>query len=519
MPLLTIPCNNTHLTDRIYIMPIHSPIQRRIKFSLETKLTVILALIILIPLIINNIVLLVYINNTFPQYQQITHNSILYLALGIGGLTLSFSFIASSIIAKYISVPLKALLQNLLHGNKDERLTNLKRSDEIGVLAQTVNDLSIFWEQSILKLSSNTQSLSDKINQFEIALSTVTDAVIAIDSNRCITVFNRSATHLLHISDQQALGKPISEIMKVYDKKDEISPLTYCPITEETSEEIGYHRERLRIVSNGNEAFVNIICRQVQEKEKSQIKAILILTDVTKEKRLEEMQLDFVSMAVHELRTPLTSIRGYLAVFMDENKDQFDGNQKMFLDRINISTQRLINLIENLLNVARVERGVFNINKQSVDWVTSAKQTIQELTFRAKDKNITLQFIDPPSPIPHIQADTLRINEVLTNLIVNAINYTPENGSITVTIDTNGKEVITHIKDTGVGIPKDKQDRLFTKFFRVSNTIDTGAKGTGLGLYISKQIIDLHHGHIWVESEVGKGSTFSFALPIIEEHI
>jgi signal transduction histidine kinase len=227
----------------------------------------------------------------------------------------------------------------------------------------------------------------------------------------------------------------------------------------------------------------------------------------------EEAGMDLVSMVAHELRTPLTSVKGYLAVFMEENKGKFDSTQNMFLHRINVAVQQLMGLTENLLSASRIEKGVFAISAQSIDWADNVAEVYDEFLERAKDKKINLDFVKPEHHTFFVKVDKVRIEEVLLNLLSNAISYTDANGKVTVSIEQKGQEVITHVKDTGVGIPKSAIPHLFTKFFRVGGKTSQGIKGTGLGLYISKAIVERHGGRIWVESEEGVGSTFSFSLP------
>lgn len=236
--------------------------------------------------------------------------------------------------------------------------------------------------------------------------------------------------------------------------------------------------------------------------------------DIIRDSNLEKMKVEFVSMAAHELRTPLTSIRGYLAVFMEENKDKFDNTQKMFLHRINIAVQQLMGLTENLLNASRIERGVFSISTETVDWASNVAEVVDEFSDQARDKKIELVFTKPQNQSYFVKADKIRINEVLSNLLSNALSYTKKGGKISVEIEQKDQEVITSVKDTGVGIPKSALPHLFTKFFRANGSATQGIKGTGLGLYISKAIVERHGGRIWVESEAGKGSTFSFSLPV-----
>ncbi|MBI4040073.1 PAS domain-containing sensor histidine kinase [Candidatus Daviesbacteria bacterium] len=252
----------------------------------------------------------------------------------------------------------------------------------------------------------------------------------------------------------------------------------------------------------------------IKEGAKSNLGSIITIHDVSEEHELETMKMDFVSMAAHELRTPLTSIKGYLSVFINENKDKFDNDQMMFLNRINISAEQLTGLIENLLNVSRIERGVVTLNPEQVNWAENLQAVVNEFKNRAEEKRIDLSFTPATVPLPTIKVDKIRINEVLGNLLSNAIAYTQPGGKVIVWAESDGKNIATHIKDTGEGIPKEAIPHLFTKFFRVSGVLEQGSKGTGLGLYISKSIIEMHHGKIWVESELGKGSTFSFSLPI-----
>jgi two-component system, OmpR family, phosphate regulon sensor histidine kinase PhoR len=164
-----------------------------------------------------------------------------------------------------------------------------------------------------------------------------------------------------------------------------------------------------------------------------------------------------------------------------------------------------------------MEKGAFTINKKQTDLVTLVKEHVIDIQNRAKEKSIALQFIEPRFKLPDMYIDPLSISEVVINLVSNAVTYTPPSGKVTVTLEKHEQDVIIHVQDTGEGIPQSAIPHLFTKFFRVSGTLEQGSKGNGLGLYISKAIVEMHHGKIWVKSELGKGSTFSFSLPIKHE--
>lgn len=231
---------------------------------------------------------------------------------------------------------------------------------------------------------------------------------------------------------------------------------------------------------------------------------------------LDEMKQNFVSIAAHELRTPLTAIKGYLSVFMKDYESSLNKDQKELLGHIESSTNQLLNLVENLLNVSRVERGALSLHTESLDWPTLVKEGVEDFRENAVEKNIHLELAPASNEIPKVLADKVRIKEVLANLIANALNYTPTGGIVKVSIENGSGEVITHVADNGSGIPEGALPNLFNKFFRVTHglTQNTNAQGTGLGLYISKAIIDMHKGKIWVRSLEGKGSIFSFSLPV-----
>ena len=235
-----------------------------------------------------------------------------------------------------------------------------------------------------------------------------------------------------------------------------------------------------------------------------------------KMENLEDMQSSFVSMAAHELRTPLTAIKGYLSVFLNDYKDSLNDDQKSLLNHIGTSTEQLLVLVNNLLSVSKIERGTLNLSPVGISLVDLVRQITDDYRSRAVQKNIDLKFLPPQGEIAKVSADKIRISEVISNFISNAISYTDANGKVVTWVEQIGKEVMVHVADNGQGIPKEAILRLFTKFYRVkeSSLTQKNQQGNGLGLYISKAIIDMHRGKIWANSELGKGSVFSFSLPV-----
>ena len=264
--------------------------------------------------------------------------------------------------------------------------------------------------------------------------------------------------------------------------------------------------------------FFNIFKHAKQTPEVSDLTSGVTLTDAQVQSDTDgiaDSQTSFVSIAAHELRTPLTSIKGYLSVYIHDYGNSLNEDQKTLLSHMEVSVNQLLNLVENLLNVSRVERGGLGMLKSSFDIDILIKETVEEFKDRAVKKNINLEF-KPGLQTIQIYADRLRIKEILSNLIGNAIVYTQAGGRVEVSVKLDQKSIIVSVVDNGPGIPKKALPNLFNKFYRVTEglTQNINPQGTGLGLYIAKSMVELHQGKIWVHSELGKGSVFSFSLPI-----
>ena len=416
------------------------------------------------------------------------------------------SFISYLVMQSVIISPLSRLQSSLLN-------IESKDSNEIGGLFSSFNTVVSDIRSTIetLKLDKNMKS-ADK-DKFEVVLSGISDAIIAVDIDQKILIFNSAAQNLTGYTIDEVMNHHIGKVIRVFDRDQELLPFDYCPIKSNDSEGTVFTKKDLKIVGKNKEFFANLVVGKIKEGAKINLGCILALHDTTEEKRLEEMKLDFVSMAAHELRTPLTSLKGYLSILIKDNKDILKPDEATFLARADISAQQLGALVDNLLNVSRIENHRLTINIEPFDMRQLIQQSVEQIMERAKDKKITLEFKKDDSPLPKVLIDKLRMGEVLNNLVSNAIAYTQQGGRVTIWTERKDDLVVSHVQDTGEGIPKESLPHLFTKFFRISGKLEQTTKGTGLGLYISKEIIKMHRGEIWVESELGKGSTFSFSLP------
>jgi signal transduction histidine kinase len=277
------------------------------------------------------------------------------------------------------------------------------------------------------------------------------------------------------------------------------------------------------IVLYGSYILVQSVIKEIEHRKELQ-KLTKQLEDANKHlKELDQMKTEFISIASHELLTPISAILGYLSMILDEKLVPVDNPKtKKFLDNVYSSAKRLSKLVEDLLNVSRIEQGRIVVDRQAIDVAKAAKEVIAETMPKAKERKLTLEFEEPRETIPKVYADFDKVKEILVNIVGNAIKFT-QKGGVTISLSTSrdpdvqgkrgpGNYVIISVKDTGVGIPKEEQENIFKKFSRAGRWATRDVQGTGLGLYVSKSLIEMLGGKIWVESAAGKGSTFSISL-------
>jgi signal transduction histidine kinase len=234
-------------------------------------------------------------------------------------------------------------------------------------------------------------------------------------------------------------------------------------------------------------------------------------------RRLDELKSAFVSVAAHELRTPLAPIRGYVEMLLDEEVGSLTDDQREYLQTVERSACRLLTLTSNLLDVTRIEAGRVELILQPTDLPALVEAVVAEYgpQLEGRAQQLTLRI---PSDLPPALCDEARAAQIIGNLLSNASKYTPRGGQIAVTVALAEEDGFLEVSvaDNGVGIPANDQPRLFDRFFRAQSAVLTGASGAGLGLHITRSLIELHGGHIWFESELGKGSTFHVAFPIAD---
>lgn len=421
--------------------------------------------------------------------------------------SLCLTIFASFWVLKPLQTFLKAA-QSLGDGNLNYRL-DIRSNDEFEDVGSSFNQMAQKLSQNFQRLETERNLIGTERNKLDAVLSAISDGVIALDMSKNVVFVNKSGEYLTGYSLGEMQEKGVDQFLRLFIEGESIGPKTYC--------QDGYSKTLLLINKNGGQKKVTLTSSTFPEGIQTSLSCILILHDISKEEELEQMKFDFVSMASHELKTPLTNIIGYLSVFINENKTKIAREALELLERSLVSTRTLFTLVENLLGVNKIEREQLSVIVQPLDYKPVLSKAIDDLQTQAKLKNIALTLTLPNDILPKVLLDPIRTQEVINNLVSNSIKYTLSGGKISVYLKVTPTEIITTVEDNGIGIPEEAMPRLFSKFFRVSNAVQKAEKGTGLGLFIAKSIIEKLNGKIWVESEVGKGTKFYFSLPLVPQ--
>jgi len=473
-------------------------------------------------------IFLFFLSNTILYEPGRFWEHLLYTLILIG-LNAIYIVVLAPSASRILTDPLRKTIgwtKRVISGELDSKLY-IAANDEVGDLARYSNKMVESLKQTQQQLQDSMQALNKdqtllKIekNKLDAVISGVVDGVVALDAQRNISMFNAAMERITWWREAEVLGKPVDAILQLTDSDgNRYFSDTYCNPIPSPAEETPDTTEKqlLTLTTKGqNQRIVNLLASIIHNTDEPDTTYIIALHDMTKEHQVETMKIDIVSMAAHELRTPLTAIIGYMSVILNEFSERLGEEENKFLQRVQISAQQLASLVDNLLNVTRLEQGRLTLQLQTIDWLELIRTIVDEFRFQAGEKQITVHFEEPQEQFPHIQADKLRMSEVLMNLISNAIKYTDFGGNVYVSVEQTDDAIITHVRDTGVGIPAKNVKQLFTKFYRVDNRLSTQNKGTGLGLFITRTVIEMHNGTIWVDSEVDKGSTFSFSIPLTQ---
>ena len=362
------------------------------------------------------------------------------------------------------------------------------------------NELAVFIENEEMK-----KNLADAKGRLESMLHSMSEGIIALNVNKEVVLINPSTKVILGLREIK-LGRPLWEsvsIQPILELYKEVFKPNSGPVLRDVAFEEG-----------GALKTVRFYIAPVSDSLGKPDGWILLLTDVSKEKEVDRMKSEFVSTTSHELRTPLAAIKESVMLIVDGTAGELSPAQKRFLDIAKRNINRLANLINDMLDLSKIESGRMQLKKSKCDIKEIIEKSLEALQILSREANIDL-VSEFENELPKVVCDPDRITQVITNLVGNAIKFTPAKGRINVKVRMKGEQfIVISISDTGAGIGKEDMPRLFKRFGQLDGGLMRKTGGTGLGLAICKELVGMHGGEIWVESKTGKGSVFSFTLPI-----
>lgn len=404
------------------------------------------------------------------------------------------SLLFGYVLSKTITVP----IVNLMHRARKiasgdfGRVLEVKSDDEIGKLTKAFNYMAS-------ELKKNLNEVSREKNKIETILNYMTDGIIAFNLKGEVIHINPVLKVMLGIKEEWDMN--FNEFSKRYDLGVSIEEISYLETykTKEVNTTIG-------------DKYVKVYFAIFTDENKKPDGVIAVFHDVTEQQKLDEMRREFVANVSHELRTPLTSIKSYSETLLEGALEDKETATK-FLSVINSEADRMTRLVKDLLQLSRLDNNQmkWNITKFSLEKLV--RDCIQKLEISANEKDQTIECYKI-GDVEDVEADRDRIEQVLINILSNAMKYTPKGGKISIYVGKMYSSVYVKVKDSGIGIPKEDLPRIFERFYRTDKARSREMGGTGLGLAIAKEIIEAHNGEISVTSDIGKGTEFTIKLPV-----
>lgn len=381
-------------------------------------------------------------------------------------------------------------------GGDYARQIPITTQDEVGELARAVNQIARRSQQRM-------ETITTDYNELRAILSGMVEGVVAIDREEQVVHINGVAAKIFRTVPDKAIGKKIWEVSRV----PEIGEALTATLKDDKET-----RRELRIVSRPRDQVIDIHASPLRNGDGELVGAVVVLHDVTELNRLETVRRDFVANVSHELKTPITAIRGLVETLIDD-RNMDEKTRKRFLAKILDQSLRLSTLVTDLLALSRLESEEGALEWGHVDLRDSGQAAARALLPAAEERGITVQVSTPDNPLD-VHGDAEALRQVATNLLDNALKYTPRQGRVWLRLYADGGNAVLEVEDTGIGIEPRHQDRLFERFYRVDKARSRELGGTGLGLSIVKHVALVHGGDVSVDSTPGKGSTFRVRIPL-----
>lgn len=369
-------------------------------------------------------------------------------------------------------------------------------------------------EKNLNEITSALIQTKVEKDKIDAIVQGIGDGVFVLDKNLEIILFNKKASQISGFKPKDVLGKKYSDVLQFISEK--TGEINDSFVREAFSTGLVQKMTNHTVLVKKDETRVAVAdsCAPLKDKSGEIIGCVVVFRDVSREREVDKVKSEFVSVVSHQLKTPLSGIKWISELMLGGELGELNKKQKEFLSNIYFNNERMIKLVNDLLDISHIETGrKFNIVRRKVDVVKIVGQVLEDNKKLAKEKNISIiKCAGAPNKLI-MKLDDSKIEQVFANLINNAIKYSKKGGKIRISCEHKNGQVIFKIKDNGIGIPEEQQKKVFSKFFRAENAVANETDGTGLGLYIVKAIAEAHGGKIWFNSKKGQGTTFFFSLP------
>jgi PAS domain S-box-containing protein len=365
------------------------------------------------------------------------------------------------------------------------------------------------------RLGSMLRAQSSIASQRMAILSSIADGVVVSDEHDRITVVNDAARRLMHLGTQELIGQPASALFG--DLRQEVQQAALQAMAQVADRPHGrQYVEPVSIVLAREKQIIQASFTPMVDERQQFVGTVIVLRDITQEQEVAQAKNEFISIVAHELRTPMTSIKGYTDLMLQGAMGELSDGQQHFLTIIKSNVDRLATLVNDMLDISRIEAGRIRLELASLQLEGLVREVCDSVAETIRERGLTLD-IHLPTVLPAIDTDRNRVIQVLVNLLSNAYRYTPTGGTITVSAYQVDGAMQVDVADTGIGIAEKDQEKIFEAFYRADHPMVNQQTGTGLGLPIVRSLIQKLGGKLWLQSELGKGSTFSFTLPLCTE--
>jgi two-component system sensor histidine kinase VicK len=399
---------------------------------------------------------------------------------------------------------------------KDMAAQVIKQTKKVNLQKQDLYDQ----QRAVLNILEDIEDEKAKADterdKLDAVVQSMVDGVLVVDQLGKIILFNKAAELIAGCASQDVIGH---NYLQIFNLRDELSDR---PLTEFFNKALSDKRvERLvdkaiLVRPDGLKLPVSGTAAPLFDRKGDLLGCAVVIRDVSREREVDRMKTEFISITSHQMRTPLSTINWYLEALLTGSAGELTPDQLEFIKQIDIGKNRMIKLVNSMLNISRIEAGRLKIDPEPTDIVAWLKEEIAEVEKVAAQNQLTLKFVEPDFKLVDVPLDQGLWQQVVQNFLSNAIKYSINSTEkvITVALTKSADSFVISVKDSGIGIPKTDQAKIFQKFYRAANALHSDTDGTGIGLYVTRMVADLVGGKIWFESAENQGTTFYASLPL-----